>query len=718
MRKLFPKILFSLFCGCAALLFSSCSPDFADDELTGKSGLKIALPSSSTARSASFSKDDVESYEISVSSSDLLVTQTGFPGETIEILALPLGEYDVKIDAKNSSGEIIAWGEDTATVQKGETTFVTIRMHILEYYTVSFDSNGGEGSMSQVQVIAGKNFLLPGCGFTAPENKVFSGWAVRIGTEFSETVNPGDSYALGDDTTFYAIWVEGQAPATTYTVRFVDPDGNEIKESQTVEEGGFLTYPGDAVKENFVFDEWYNGANAFDFATRINSDLTLVAGFKPQQVTFSVATGTVDYGTQVVLSCVTPGAVIHYLLGNRQIPDEDSPVYDGPLTINESTKINAIAVVPGYPKSDIKTVSYTVETVTLTFNSAYGDIPDPMTIPKNSPLNLADLPAIGYYATFNGWFIGANQVTDGMLISEDTTINASWSAANINILNDQSINNTAYNSDNLTDGMELCFDSSLDEEVISAYFENVVQASGKKIIANMKYYTNSLNGNFWIRGGIKKIILPDNLTALYSMTFTQSEDLEEIEISENNEYFSTEDGVLFKKDKTTLLRYPPNKAGTSYTLPDTVNSLGFVAFSKTKYLEEIPNFSIIQYMTEMDIFSYSSIKRIALNSSIQSFAMYTFENSKLEEIELPASLKTIGGESFSGCTNLTKVVFKGTIPPALSKPNYKLEFENTNASLQIFVPAGSKNNYLTAETWSNSSINALAERLNEIIIEQ
>lgn len=44
---------------------------------------------------------------------------------------------------------------------------------------ITFDSNGGEGEMAPVIVKAGDNYLLPECGFTAPENRVFDRWELR-----------------------------------------------------------------------------------------------------------------------------------------------------------------------------------------------------------------------------------------------------------------------------------------------------------------------------------------------------------------------------------------------------------------------------------------------------------------------------------------------------------------------------------------------------------
>jgi len=55
--------------------------------------------------------------------------------------------------------------------------------------------------------------------------------------------------------------------------------------------------------------------------------------------------------------------------------------------------------------------------------------------------------------------------------------------------------------------------------------------------------------------------------------------LKSIQVPNDNPYYSTIDGVLFNMDKTTLYLYPPNKKGTSYTVPDSVTLIQQGAFS-------------------------------------------------------------------------------------------------------------------------------------------
>ena len=67
-------------------------------------------------------------------------------------------------------------------------------------YTVTFDSNGGTGTMADVTGISGE-YTLPANGFTAPEGKQFKGWSVG-GNEKAV----GDKITVTADTTVTAVW--------------------------------------------------------------------------------------------------------------------------------------------------------------------------------------------------------------------------------------------------------------------------------------------------------------------------------------------------------------------------------------------------------------------------------------------------------------------------------------------------------------------------------
>lgn len=83
---------------------------------------------------------------------------------------------------------------------------------VVEKVTVSFDANGGTGTMAAVEVEKGE-YTLPANGFTAPGTKDFGGWEYTVKTEFWGQVyeqqkigQPGDKVTLTENITFKAVW--------------------------------------------------------------------------------------------------------------------------------------------------------------------------------------------------------------------------------------------------------------------------------------------------------------------------------------------------------------------------------------------------------------------------------------------------------------------------------------------------------------------------------
>ena len=73
--------------------------------------------------------------------------------------------------------------------------------------TISFDPNGGTGTMQPMKVKSGENFTLPECTFTPPEGKEFAGWLAVNGTVYPA----GDIAFSTTDTVLKATWKDKEA---------------------------------------------------------------------------------------------------------------------------------------------------------------------------------------------------------------------------------------------------------------------------------------------------------------------------------------------------------------------------------------------------------------------------------------------------------------------------------------------------------------------------
>lgn len=83
------------------------------------------------------------------------------------------------------------------------TEYATVSVTV-PAYVISFDANGGTGTVDPVACAAGSTAQLPaGTGLTAPEGKLFSGWGATDAATEGVT-----EYAATADATLYAVWAD------------------------------------------------------------------------------------------------------------------------------------------------------------------------------------------------------------------------------------------------------------------------------------------------------------------------------------------------------------------------------------------------------------------------------------------------------------------------------------------------------------------------------
>jgi len=106
----------------------------------------------------------------------------------------------------------------------------------------------------------------------------------------------------------------------------------------------------------------------------------------------------------------------------------------------------------------------------------------------------------------------------------------------------------------------------------------------------------------------------------------------EIVIDPNNPSYSSQDGVFFNKNKTTLLIYPYGKTGTNYSVPSSVTTIRSSAFERNPFLESL-----------------------TLPNGLTTIGTYAFYLSKLTSISIPDSVTSFGSYPFLGSYSLTSI---------------------------------------------------------------
>ena len=104
-------------------------------------------------------------------------------------------------------------------------------------YTISFNANGGTGTMKPMRVKAGENYTLPECTFTPPEGREFAGWLAVNGTVYPAGTKVISSY----DQSFKATWKDKEAAEVTISF---DPNGGTgTMQPMKVKSGENFTLP-------------------------------------------------------------------------------------------------------------------------------------------------------------------------------------------------------------------------------------------------------------------------------------------------------------------------------------------------------------------------------------------------------------------------------------------------------------------------------------------
>lgn len=115
--------------------------------------------------------------------------------------------------------------------------------------------------------------------------------------------------------------------------------------------------------------------------------------------------------------------------------------------------------------------------------------------------------------------------------------------------------------------------------------------------------------------------------------------LKEINIDDENPYFTEIDGVVYNEEMTELLFYSRTKEDKTFTIPDTVKIINQRAFSGNPYIEEV-----------------------IIPEGVTAIGMYAFQYCNLTSIELPHSLEYLGGYSLESNTQLKEI----TIPEKIT----------------------------------------------------
>ena len=352
-------------------------------------------------------------------------TDTTVPNATVndgDALPLPadpardgyrfLGWYDAETGGNRLDG--------TNTVTSDVTAYARWE-RIIPTYTLSYDLNGGDGTIAPITLNEGDKVKIPATDPTRDGHR-FLGWF---------TASDGGDKATADtvmngNMTLYAHW---ERIIPTYTVTYDVNGGNGSIVPTSVKEGGKVTIPTEKpTKDGYKFLGWFtapDGGDKITSDTVVNGNMTVYAQWER-----IIPTYTVSYDLNGADGTIAPASVKE----GEKVTLPADPTRDGYNFLGWFTerhgggKVTSDTVVNGdmtvYAQWERIIPTYTVSYDVNGGDGSYSDA----TVSEGGKVTLPTDPTRDGYK-FLGWFTereGGSKVTSDTVVNGNMTIHAHW----------------------------------------------------------------------------------------------------------------------------------------------------------------------------------------------------------------------------------------------------------------------------------------------------
>ena len=304
-------------------------------------------------------------------------------------------------------------------------------------YTVSFNANGGTGTMADVTDISGE-FTLPANGFTAPDGKQFKAWSVG-GVEKAA----GDKITVTANTTVTAVWED--IPVVTYTVSF-DANGGTGTMADVTGISGEYTLPanGFTAPAGKQFKAWSVGGveKAAGDKITVTANTTVTAVWEAVEYNVTVTGGTASVGAGTPITKATMGTTVTLTAGaapSGKVFDKWE-VVSGGITLADVNSATTTFTMPAEAvsvKATYKTTPVTTYNLTTQVNGGHGTISASKTgLTAGSTETITFNPEVGYEidtVTVNGTATSVSGNTLNVTMNENKTVVVTYKAIEYNI---------------------------------------------------------------------------------------------------------------------------------------------------------------------------------------------------------------------------------------------------------------------------------------------
>lgn len=149
---------------------------------------------------------------------------------------------------------------------------------------------------------------------------------------------------------------------------------------------------------------------------------------------------------------------------------------------------------------------------------------------------------------------------------------------------------------------------------------------------------------------ITNVSIPAGVTSIGDGAFGLCENLGSITVDPANGSYVSANGILFNKDKTTLIQYPGGDTQSTYVIPGTVTLIDSYAFSGCADLTSVSIPNTVSDIRDHAFADCTGLAGVVLPNNLTGLGDYAFSGcSALASVTLSAGLGSLGDGVFDGC---------------------------------------------------------------------
>lgn len=181
--------------------------------------------------------------------------------------------------------------------------------------------------------------------------------------------------------------------------------------------------------------------------------------------------------------------------------------------------------------------------------------------------------------------------------------------------------------------------------------------------------------------------------------------LESIEVAEDNQNYTSYEGVLYSENMYQLIKYPAGKKDQTFIVPESVIEIKPHAFETC---ENLIGIEMPPSVSSIGAYAFSGcqyLNQFQFPETIKEISDYVlFDCQNLREVDIPCNIITIGTWAFSRCRSLTNINCQIddilSIKTSSGESSEHLDaFEGISEHCTWHVKKGCKNNYLSQPWW-------------------